>query len=738
MLSPAATLPPPLTDILPVLQTSGSGYVPRTRPLALIGQPVLTPEMCGAAGNGAGDDTAAFRTWASFGGQRVLGLNPVTYALASASLAGGGITLPSGTYIEGAGKGATKLQVTGTSACNIFRTANASNITISVLSARGNNSAGADYDDTGHFILFEMTSAATTNQEGLTIDDCRFDDFPGNYWVNFRNLSGPQLSTPGPPPAPNLTLSRLRLRGCDFFSYLGNARNPGNIGANYYMVSISNHDWPAVVQDVWVEDCYFDCHYVRGAIAQWSNSWHTTYRNNIVDSPGQGLIDPGTGLPYTNVGEYGILVYYGVSGAGAPVPPNILQGHARDVTVIGNKVISPVDNGVYMADVGTDIIVLANTITGQSGTNDAPSGLPRGAITLNGAEPNCYARIANNVLRDNYGGVTVETDAGMVCDVEGNTIVSNFTASGVNPYGIRVLGGVTPGVPPNAVINLDHNTALMSGAGSMGLEVWSNGTVPLGGQVNVRGGVYSGAQLSFRSVDLTSGFGAVGGSIYLGDGVKFVGPTTPATPAGFGITHTSPPTGNFAATFTGSIASNTLTVTAVASGTLAVGQIISGAGVQNVPITALGTGTGGNGTYILAGPQQSVASEAMNASAVCPIVLDGVTLDMAQMAAGAGLNIQNNPDLTILDLTVANVTAAWVGVAFALTLTGSRGRMPVGAVKFRNVFDSQRINSGDFGTPTPAYFADRGTVVQNLLTPAPGLQGWLQSAATPGATWGAI
>ena len=49
---------------------------------------------------------------------------------------------------------------------------------------------------------------------------------------------------------------------------------------------------------------------------------------------------------------------------------------------------------------------------------------------------------------------------------------------------------------------------------------------------------------------------------------------------------------------TGSISSNTLTITAVTSGVLAVGDIVNGAGVlANTKITALGTGTGGTGTY---------------------------------------------------------------------------------------------------------------------------------------------
>lgn len=74
--------------------------------------------------------------------------------------------------------------------------------------------------------------------------------------------------------------------------------------------------------------------------------------------------------------------------------------------------------------------------------------------------------------------------------------------------------------------------------------------------------------------------------------------------------------GTAAASFTGSITTTTLTVTAVASGTLQVGQTISGAGVTaGTTITALASGTGGNGTYTVSA-SQTVTSEALTATPV--------------------------------------------------------------------------------------------------------------------------
>lgn len=70
-------------------------------------------------------------------------------------------------------------------------------------------------------------------------------------------------------------------------------------------------------------------------------------------------------------------------------------------------------------------------------------------------------------------------------------------------------------------------------------------------------------------------------------------------------------------TFTGSISGTTLTVSAVVSGTLAIGQLITGTGVSASPpgslatyITGLGTGTGGIGTYTVS-VSQTVSSTTM-------------------------------------------------------------------------------------------------------------------------------
>ena len=79
------------------------------------------------------------------------------------------------------------------------------------------------------------------------------------------------------------------------------------------------------------------------------------------------------------------------------------------------------------------------------------------------------------------------------------------------------------------------------------------------------------------------------------------------------------------ASVTGSIATTVLTVTAVGSGKLSVGQTISGSGVTaGTTITAFGTGTGGAGTYTVSA-SQTVSSTTITATAAAATAWAGNT-----------------------------------------------------------------------------------------------------------------
>jgi len=91
------------------------------------------------------------------------------------------------------------------------------------------------------------------------------------------------------------------------------------------------------------------------------------------------------------------------------------------------------------------------------------------------------------------------------------------------------------------------------------------------------------------------------------------------------------------AVFYGSTSGTTLTVGSVSSGTIAVGQSLFGIDVlAETVITALGTGTGGAGTYTI-NRSQTVAAETMNSAAVGAVVtatIAGTTMTVSAVTSG--------------------------------------------------------------------------------------------------------
>jgi hypothetical protein len=129
------------------------------------------------------------------------------------------------------------------------------------------------------------------------------------------------------------------------------------------------------------------------------------------------------------------------------------------------------------------------------------------------------------------------------------------------------------------------------------------------------------------------------------------------------------------AIFTGSISTTTLTVTSVQSGTIAVGQAIFGQGVaQNSVITALGTGSGGVGTYTVS-DSQTVASTAINSVASPAIVtgsISGTTLTVSAVTSGTLKIGQTIEGSGVTDGTIITAFGTGSGGAGTYTVSASQ------------------------------------------------------------------
>ena len=134
------------------------------------------------------------------------------------------------------------------------------------------------------------------------------------------------------------------------------------------------------------------------------------------------------------------------------------------------------------------------------------------------------------------------------------------------------------------------------------------------------------------------------------------------------------------ALFTGSISGTTLTVTAVSSGTIGISQALFGLGVTNsTVITALGTGTGGVGTYTI-NQSQTVTSTLMNSAAVASVLtasMSGTTMTVTASSGTLypgqtiqGSTVSANTIITALgNITVLSQTIAAGGTGYAVNDT---------------------------------------------------------------------
>jgi hypothetical protein len=121
------------------------------------------------------------------------------------------------------------------------------------------------------------------------------------------------------------------------------------------------------------------------------------------------------------------------------------------------------------------------------------------------------------------------------------------------------------------------------------------------------------------------------------------------------------------AVFTGSIATTTLTVTAMTSGTIAVGQMVTGTGVAvGTIITALGTGSGGTGTYTV-GISQTASSTTMTSAvggfplaphSIYVAVVGGASTDIANaiwLKKDCGADYNGNTTVVVTDTSGYNI-----------------------------------------------------------------------------------
>jgi hypothetical protein len=142
---------------------------------------------------------------------------------------------------------------------------------------------------------------------------------------------------------------------------------------------------------------------------------------------------------------------------------------------------------------------------------------------------------------------------------------------------------------------------------------------------------------------------------------------------------------------TGSVSGTTLSVSAVGTGRLSIGQVISGTGIINgTRIIAFGTGTGTTGTYTI--------SVSQNASATTiTAIATGVSLDnIQQIGNGSLLGNRSGAARTPYEITPSQVVTDGDGVKnaqFAPGTVGVEGRALIMTATTPNIYNTLNIST---------------------------------------------
>ena len=172
------------------------------------------------------------------------------------------------------------------------------------------------------------------------------------------------------------------------------------------------------------------------------------------------------------------------------------------------------------------------------------------------------------------------------------------------------------------------------------------------------------------------------------------------------------------AVFTGSTSGTTLTVASVSSGTIAVGQSLYGIGVlAETVITALGTGTGGAGTYTI-NRSQTVATAVLNSATVGAVVtatIASTTMTVSAVASGA---LHIGQTISGVGVTLGTIiTAFGTGTGGAGTYTVSvASTVAVGVTMYGLNFSVLPSTDGAFSGANTVDIIDNYFVYNNPTT----------------------
>lgn len=271
-------------------------------------------------------------------------------------------------------------------------------------------------------------------------------------------------------------------------------------------------------------------------------------------------------------------------------------------------------NATASASISGTTLTTSGAITGtiQVGQTVSGPGVATGTTILSGSGPYTVS-ISQTVPSANlqFGGVVINPNKLYVC-VSGGAALSVATAIwSKKAPGCGYVGNVTTTVydasPPYPAPGVPYAVTYQSAAALpvyFNVNLVNSSAVPANALTLIQTAIMAAFSGTDGGSSVQIGFPVLASRFYAG--IAALGAWAQILSIGMMSANNAPN-----AVVTGSITGNTLTVTAVSSGTLAIGQFLSNA-VVGTTITALGTGSGGTGTYTV-GISQSLGSTSISA-----------------------------------------------------------------------------------------------------------------------------
>lgn len=309
-----------------------------------------------------------------------------------------GIAVPANCTIDGNG---SVINITGSDQIfYVFTATDVSRVAVADLTVIGNGMS-TGYN-TGAFMKFGLSAAATAGVDTFTLDTIELQNFKAPWWVFVHNES-----------PSNFEIQHVRVNGLRGISRPGNSLDPTSIGVNAAVIAfVSIAKEPAdaaraIIRNVVVTDFYAEATHIKQGIIFDYNVHDSEMRGAVVHNAGQMGGHDDTGC-------YALQVY---------------GANNRNTRISDPVLISPRDNGVYAVN-GSGLVIQNATVRGQTSTADAT--LPKAGISSNSVRD---VVISGGTFSDNA------TDLSLVIgDTEANVSVQNVRCTGASKAGIRLLG----------------------------------------------------------------------------------------------------------------------------------------------------------------------------------------------------------------------------------------------------------------------------------------------------------